>query len=105
MRLRRRRLSTQRKLYFTGLPARCQIRVYTLAGEIVTELDHDAATYVGDTRWFQDFSADGREVAGGIHAWDILSDNSLRLSSGLYLFSVQDLDTGEVDTGKFVILR
>ena len=68
-------------------------------------IDHDAATYVGDTRWFQDFSADGREVAGGIHAWDILSDNSLRLSSGLYLFSVQDLDTGEVDTGKFVILR
>ena len=98
-------LSTQRKLYFTGLPARCQIRVYTLAGEIVTEIDHDAATYTGDTRWFQDFSADGREVAGGIHAWDILSDNSLRLSSGLYLFSVQDLDTGEVDTGKFVILR
>ena len=44
-------------------------------------------------------------MAGGIHAWDILSDNSLRLSSGLYLFSVQDLDTGEVDTGKFVILR
>ncbi|WP_420454655.1 hypothetical protein [Rubrivirga sp.] len=98
-------LSTQRKLYFTGLPARCEIRVYTLAGEVVTELDHDAATYVGDTRWFEDFSAPGREVAGGVHAWDLLSDNSLRLSSGLYLFSVRDLDTGEVDTGKFVILR
>jgi hypothetical protein len=98
-------LSTQRKLYFTGLPARCEIRVYTLAGEVVTEFEHDAETYVGDTRWFQDFSAEGREVAGGIHAWDLLSDNALRLSSGLYLFSVRDLDTGEVETGKFVILR
>ena len=68
-------------------------------------LDHDAATYVGDSRWFEDFSAPGREVAGGVHAWDILSDNSLRISSGLYLFSVQDLDSGEVSTGKFVILR
>ncbi|MEM1117460.1 MAG: hypothetical protein AAGJ11_13200 [Bacteroidota bacterium] len=98
-------LSTQRKLYFYGLPPRCQIRVYTLAGEIVTEMDHDAATYTGDTRWFDDFSADGREVAGGVHAWDLLSDNALRLSSGLYLFSVQDLDSGDTQTGKFVILR
>ena len=98
-------LSTQRKIYFTNLPARCDIRVYTLAGEVVTEMSHDAATYTGDTRWFEDFSAPGREVAGGVHAWDILSDNSLRISSGLYLFSVQDLDTGEVKTGKFVILR
>ena len=98
-------LSTQRKLYFTGLPARCQIRVYTLAGEIVTEIDHDAATYDGDIRWFDDFAGGDRTVAGGVHAWDILSDNSLRLSSGLYLFSVQDLDSGDVQTGKFVILR
>ena len=98
-------LSTQRKIYFTNLPARCDIRVYTVAGEIVTELSHDADTYVGDTRWFADFSAPGREVAGGVHAWDILSDNSLRISSGLYLFSVRDRDTGDVTTGKFVILR
>ena len=98
-------LSTQRKLYFTNLPARCDIRVYTVAGEIVTELAHDAETYVGDTRWFEDFSAPGREVAGGVHAWDILSDNSLRISSGLYLFSVRDRDTGDVQTGRFVILR
>lgn len=98
-------LATQRKLYFTGLPARCQIRVYTLAGEIVTELDHDADTYTGDIRWFNDFAAGEREVAGGTHAWDLLSDNSLRISSGLYLFSVQDLDSGDIQTGKFVILR
>ncbi len=68
-------------------------------------MDHDADTYIGDTRWFEDFSAPGREVAGGLHAWDILSDNSLRIASGLYLFSVQDLDTGNVQTGKFVVLR
>ena len=98
-------LSTQRKLYFANLPPRAQIRVYTLAGEIVKEMDHDADTYTGDTRWFEDFSAPGREIAGGLHAWDILSDNSLRIASGLYLFSVQDLDTGAVQTGKFVVLR
>ncbi len=98
-------LSTQRKLYFYNLPARADVRIYTLAGEVVSEFTHDAATYTGDTRWFEDFSADGREVAGGVHAWNLLSDNSLRLSSGLYLFSVRDLDTGDTQAGKFVILR
>ncbi len=98
-------LSTQRKLYFYNLPARSEVRIYTLAGEIVSEFAHDAATYTGDTRWFEDFSAEGREVAGGVHAWNLLSDNSLRLSSGLYLFSVRDLDTGDTQAGKFVILR
>ena len=98
-------LSTQRKIYFYNLPERCDIRVYTLAGEVVTEFSHDADTYTGDIRWFSDFGGDDREIAGGVHAWDLLSDNSLRLSSGLYLFSVRDLDSGEVETGKFVILR
>ena len=98
-------LSTQRKLYFYNLPSRAEVRIYTLNGEIVDRFDHDAATYTGDIRWFDDFSAPGRVVAGGTHAWDVLSDNSLRLASGLYLFSVRDLDTGATQAGRFVILR
>ena len=98
-------LSTQRKLYFTNLPPRAEVRIYTLSGDIVDTFTHDAATYVGDTRWFDDFSAPGRSVAGGLHAWDLLSQNSLRLASGLYLFSVRDLDSGSTQIGKFVIIR
>ena len=98
-------LSTQRKLYFYNLPMRAQIRVYSLAGEIVAEMEHDGTTAQNDIRWYEDFSTGDREEAGGIHAWDILSDNSLRISSGLYLFTVQDAETGETETGKFVILR
>ncbi|MEL7360678.1 MAG: hypothetical protein AAFN13_01275 [Bacteroidota bacterium] len=98
-------LATQRKLYFFNLPPRAVIRIYTMAGEIVTELNHDAATYRGDIRWYDTFSADNRVVASGEHAWDVLSENNLRLASGLYFFSVQDEDTGDVQTGKFVIIR
>ncbi|MEM6785452.1 MAG: hypothetical protein AAF624_17155 [Bacteroidota bacterium] len=97
--------ATLRKLYFYNLPPRCSIRIYTLAGEIVAELDHDAATYRGDIRWYDAFSADNRVVAGGEHAWDVLSENNLRLASGLYFFTVRDEDSGDVQTGKFVIIR
>ena len=94
-----------RKLYFYNLPPRASIRIYTLAGEIIADIPHDAATYTGDTRWYDDFSGPNRVVAGGEHAWDILSDNSLNIASGLYLFSVENLDTGDVQTGKFVVIR
>lgn len=98
--------NSTRKLYFTNVPPRSQIRVYTLAGEIVAEMDHDADTYQGeDTAWYGALSGENRTLAGGEHAWDILSENGLVPASGLYLFSVRDLDTGETQTGKFVILR
>jgi hypothetical protein len=94
-----------RRLNFYNLPSRAEVRIYSLTGEIVKEFTHDAASYQGDIRWYDDFSAPNRVVAGGEHSWDILSDNSLSIATGLYLFSVKDLDTSEIQTGKFVIIR
>jgi hypothetical protein len=93
------------KLYFTNLPARAEIRVYTLSGQIIGEMDHDAATYTGDIRWFNQFSGSNRVMSGGEHAWDILSDARQQIATGLYFFSVRDLDTGETQTGKFVVIK
>lgn len=97
--------SRTRRLNFYNLPAKSEIRIYTLAGEIVATLNHDSATYAGDTRWFDTFSGDNRKLPGGEHAWDLLSDNGLSLTSGLYLYTVKDLDTGDVQNGKFVIIK
>ncbi|HUF10606.1 MAG TPA: hypothetical protein VMO47_14900 [Rhodothermales bacterium] len=97
--------SRTRKLNFYNLPARSKVRIYSLAGEIVAEFTHDAATYTGDIRWYDDFSAENRILSGGEHSWDLLSESGLSLSSGLYLFTVQDLDTSEVQSGKFAIIR
>ena len=97
--------SRTRKLNFYNVPARAEIRVYTLAGEIVAEMEHDASTYQGDTRWYDDFSAENRILPGGEHSWDLLSENGLSLAGGLYLFTVKDLDTGDVQQGKFVIIK
>ena len=95
-----------RKLYFSNLPARAEIRVYTVAGEIVAEMQHDAADRVGsDIGWYGALSGENRVAASGEYAWDILSENGLAIAGGLYLFSVRDLDTGETQTGKFVVIR
>jgi hypothetical protein len=94
-----------RKIMFYNLPRNAQIRVYTLAGEVVATLNHDADTYRGDARWFRDFSADNRILPGGEHAWDLLSEANQNLTTGLYLYTVQDLESGGVQRGKFAIIK
>lgn len=94
-----------RRLNFYNLPPRAEIRIYTLAGEIVARLNHDAATYQGDIRWYDDFGGSERQLPGGEHSWDLLSENGLDLATGLYLFSVKDLDSNDVQQGKFVIIK
>ncbi len=96
-----------KKIYFYNLPARSEIRIYTLAGETVDVIQHNSATYKGeDVRWFSTFSGGGNvQMAGGEHAWDMISQRDQSLASGLYLFSVKDLNSGEIQVGKFVIIK
>ncbi len=97
-----------RKIYFINLPARCEIRVYTMAGDIVANIQHDAATYDGsDISWFQQFSGIGvtPEFSGGEHAWDLITKYDQAIATGLYLFSVKNSDTGNIATGKFLVVK
>ena len=90
---------------FYNLPSQAEVRIYTLAGEIVATLEHDAATYNGDSRWFNDFSSDNRIMPGGEHAWDLLSEANQNLTTGLYLFTVKDKTSGEMQRGKFAVIK
>ena len=97
-----------RKLYFYNLPGRCDIRIYTLAGDIIKEIDHDGATYNGsDIVWFQRFagSQSSPQFSGGEHGWDLITKFDQAIATGLYLFSVKDLETGNVSTGKFLVIK
>jgi hypothetical protein len=97
-----------RKLYFTNLPQRCRITIFTLAGDIVAELDHDAATASGSgIGWFQQFGNVGADLqfSGGEHAWDLITKFDQATATGLYLFAVKDSDTGEVRRGKFLVIK
>ncbi len=97
-----------RKLIFYNLPARCEIRIYTLAGDIVATIQHDAATYDGsDIEWFRKFETIREKIqfSGGEHAWDLITRYDQTIATGLYLFSVKDLDTGNIKIGKFLVIK
>jgi hypothetical protein len=98
----------ERKIVFFNLPARCELRIYTLAGDLVDQFTHESTSYDGkDIKWFREFAPGDQSTvfSGGEHAWDLVSNNDQALATGLYLFTVKDLNTGEVFRGKFVIIK
>ncbi len=96
-----------RKIYFANLPARAVITIYTIAGDVVAELHHDADNAGNDIEWFNRFGDRTQQptFSGGEHAWDLITKNDQALASGLYLFAVKNLDGGDVKTGKFVVIK
>lgn len=105
-------LGRDRYLWFANLPARCVIRIYTLAGDLVDTIHFDAATYQpSDIRGIYDPTdssnpeADLPKLPGGMAAWDLVTRQDQGVASGLYLFSVEDLASGDQHLGKFLILK
>ena len=60
-----------------------------------------------DIKWFREFSPTDRATifSGGEHAWDLVTSNDQALATGLYLFTVKDLENGEIFKGKFVVIK
>ena len=98
--------ATGRYIWFVGLPAKAQVKIYTLAGDRVFEFEFDRATYAGENASGV-LPPDGQApvMPGTLAAWDLRSQNGQPVASGLYLFSVTDSDTGESQQGKFLVLK
>jgi hypothetical protein len=96
-----------RKIYFYNLPALCEIKVYTLAGDVVTVIEHDGSSYTGEgIEWFTQYGGSApAKFSGGEHAWDLISRYDQAIATGLYLFTVEDKATGDIKRGKFLIIK
>ena len=91
------------KIFFTRLPPRCTIRIYTLVGELVREIEHES---------FAPFNANERLAQGnkgGTEAFDLLNLYNQALSSGVYIYHVEARDdSNDVignKIGRFSIIR
>lgn len=79
-------LEQDRLILFINLPQQCEIKVYTLAGDLVATLSHN-------------------DPVKGYESWNLTSSIGQAISSGIYLFTVKDQRSGEVQVGKFVIIK
>ncbi len=99
--------SRTHKIYFYNLPEQCDIHIYTSSGDLVATLNHDALTYKGeDSKWFEQFASNPvKTFSGGEHAWDILSSFKTTITTGVYLFTVRDIKSGNIEVGKFAVVK
>ena len=97
-----------RKLVFANLPKRCYIRIFTSAGDFIDEIYHDENYDGSDSKWFEFFGSEDDSpnvFSGGEHSWDLLSKDTQIISRGLFLFSVEDIETGNIYKGKFAVIK
>lgn len=94
-------------LWFANLPARCTIRIYTLAGDLVFEQAFDGATYNGGSaRGLYNPASDlPATLSGASFAWDLVTRRGQAVATGLYLWSVEDKTGGKTQVGKVLIVK
>jgi hypothetical protein len=76
----------ERLLYFIHLPNKCTIRVYTISGNLVKTLIHDAP------------------LTDGQQPWDLTTKDGMSLAFGVYVFHVDAPGIGQ-KIGKFAIIK
>jgi len=76
-----------RRIHFTNLPPKCTIRIFSIDGDLVREIDHDC---------FSDSPECMHE------SWDLITRNTQAVVSGIYYYSVES-DRGN-QIGKIVII-
>jgi hypothetical protein len=79
-------LEQDRRVQFINLPAQCEIKIYTLAGDLVSTLVHNS-------------------FSKGFEDWNLTSDIGQAVASGIYLFTVKDSKKGNIQIGKFVVIK
>ena len=76
----------ERRIYFENLPSRCTIRIFTLAGDPVTILEHDV------------LQENGREY------WNLLNEDGFSVAYGVYIAHIDAPEVGEKII-KFAIIK
>ena len=75
-----------RSIHFTHLPNKCTIRIFTVSGELVKEINHESNLYDGSAEW------------------DLLTKDNLSASYGVYIYHVDAPGVG-TKAGKFAIIK
>ena len=73
------------KIRFVNVPDACKIKIYTVAGDLVWEAEHDNPN------------------AGNIE-WDVRNDSGEEVASGIYVYRIEDPSGNQV-YGRLVIIR
>jgi len=80
-------LNQRRRIMFTHIPAQCNIKIFTISGYLVDEIEVN------------------NEPSNGIVHWDLLTREGLEVAPGIYVYHLKSNNTGKEKMGKFAIVK
>ena len=80
-------LNQRRRIMFTHIPAQCNIKIFTISGYLVDEIDVT------------------NEPHDGIVHWDLLTKEDLEIAPGVYVYYLKSKNTGKEKMGKFAVIK
>jgi hypothetical protein len=94
-------------LWFTHLPERCTLQIFTLSGDMVFSTDFDGRSYDGSNARgiFTPGTGIRSVLSGTTFGWDMITRQGQAIASGLYIWAVKDKDTGARQNGKVLIVK
>ncbi len=94
-------------LWFANMPTQSTLRIYTLSGSLVYQTDFNGATYDGrNARGLYQPGSDLRSnLSGTMFGWDLITQKGQAAATGLYLWVVEDKQTGKRQAGKFLLVK
>jgi len=76
-----------RRIWFSGFPAKSTVRIFSLDGDLVRQLEYDPAV-----------------DANPVIFWDLISRNTQAVVSGIYIYAIES-DNGYKQLGKIAIIK
>jgi hypothetical protein len=76
----------ERRIYFMHLPNECKIRIYTISGKFVNEIEHSSS------------------ISDGQESWDLVSKDGMDIAFGVYVYQVDAPGIGQ-KIGKFAVIK
>lgn len=77
----------QRRIMFTHIPADCTIKIFTVSGVLVDQIN-----------------VDNPPSNGAVH-WDLTTRENLEIAAGVYVYQVKSNVTGDEKIGKFAVIK
>ncbi|HOH07424.1 MAG TPA: hypothetical protein PLF89_07860, partial [bacterium] len=88
-----------RRLMFTNVPAQCTIKIFTVSGLLVDEIEVNNAVGARKNPF------DSNSESNGTAFWDLQSKEGLDIAAGYYLYRIESTLTGKVKMGKFAVIK
>jgi len=94
-------------LWFSHLPSRCTLEIFTLSGDRVFSTQFDGSSYDGSNARgiYTPGTGIGSVMSGATFGWDMITGQGQAIASGLYMWAVKDHDSGARQTGKVLIVK